>query len=205
MTALSLRMNRSPVHALRWAFALNALMFFIEAGVGYWIGSTALLADSLDMLADASVYALSLYAAHRGAQHKALAAGWHAVSHLLLALLLIAEVIRCTLSNAVPAAAPMSVLAVLAMLVNFSCVLLLSAHRQGDINLRASWLCSRNDLIGNVSVLLAALLVGYSGSAWPDRLVGLTMALLMLYTAIPILREAWPQWREPLVKATSTV
>lgn len=199
----SLSAQHAQQRALRWAFVLNAVMFAAEAGVGWWINSTALLADSLDMFADAAVYALSLYAVGRDYRSKAQAASVHALSHALLAVLLISEVIRCSISGATPTAAPMSLLAIMAMAVNFTCLLLLQPFRRGDVNLRASWLCSRNDLIGNLAVLLAAGLVAYSNSAWPDRVVGLAMAALMLRSALQIAREAWPQLRRVPVDATA--
>ncbi|HEX4910902.1 MAG TPA: cation transporter [Permianibacter sp.] len=193
-------LNRLRQRDVLWlAFALNASMFVAESLAGWWTDSASLLADSLDMFADAALYAVSLYALSHGDRMKANAALVHAVLHVLLAVLLLLEVTRCIFTGAVPQAAVMSTLSILALLVNSACVLLLLRFRHGDINLRASWLCSRNDLLGNVAVLIAAVLVGTTGSAWPDRVVGLCLASVMAHTAWQIGRDAWAQRRQPLL------
>lgn len=180
------------------AFALNAGMFIAESTVGWLIGSASLLADSLDMFADAAVYGLSLYALTASCRRKAETAAINAWLHIVLAVLLAVEVLRCTISDSLPQPLLMSVLSVAAMLVNASCVLLLHRFRRGDINLRASWICSRNDLIGNLAVLVAAALVSLLGSAWPDRVVGLAMAAIMLHSSLQLAREAWQQRQQAI-------
>lgn len=193
-------LNRLRQQDVLWlAFALNASMFFAELLAGWWTQSASLLADSLDMFADAALYAVSLYALSHGHRMKANAALGHAGLHVLLAVLLLLEVIRCTLTGVVPQPAVMSTLSVLALLVNSGCVLLLLRFRHGDINLRASWLCSRNDLLGNIAVLIAAALVGITGSAWPDRVVGLCLACVMTHSAWQIGRDAWAQRRQTVL------
>ncbi|MFZ5842263.1 MAG: cation transporter [Pseudomonadota bacterium] len=198
-------LNRLSQRDVLWlACALNASMFLAESLAGWWTHSASLLADSLDMFADAALYAVSLYALGGGRRLKANAALSHAGLHLLLAVVLLLEVIRCTLSGAMPKPVVMSMLSMLAMLVNGGCVLLLLRFRHGDINLRASWICSRNDLLGNLAVLAAAVLVGITGSAWPDRLVGLCLAGVMTHSAWQIGREAWTLRRQtPMLPSLS--
>ncbi|AQQ69150.1 hypothetical protein Mag101_17060 [Microbulbifer agarilyticus] len=187
--------EKAQFRILTWACILNAAMFFIEAAAGWWFYSTALLADSLDMFADAAVYGLSLYAVGRGVQMKAKAAAVHAILHFFLALVLVAEALRFTLLNTLPQAGVMSAISVLALLVNSTCLILLHRYRSDDINLRASWLCSRNDLLANICVIVAAGLVVLLGSAWPDRVLGLTMAAIMLRTSLHIWRDSRWQLR----------
>ena len=171
---------------------LNAGMFLLEFIAGWLVGSTALMADSLDMFADAAVYGVSLYAIGRSLRMKARAALLNGGLQCILGTLILAEVIRRSLLGTVPEPLAMSVLSVLALVVNTICFVLLSRFRGDDINLRATWVCSRNDMLANIGVLAAAGLVGWTGSAWPDRVLGVGIALIILHAAIKILREAAP-------------
>lgn len=195
MSRVPMSYETAQFRILGWAFGLNAAMFVIEAGAGWWFHSSALLADALDMFADAAVYGVSLYAVGRSARMKAQAAALHAVSHLLLALLLVTESVRVSIQGQLPHSTVMAVLSVAALAVNAGCVLLLHQFRCDDVNLRASWLCSRNDLLGNVGVLLASVLVAVLDSAWPDRIVGLVLAVVMLRSAGHIWRDSQRQLR----------
>lgn len=185
-------LERQQRRMLWVVLSLNAGMFFAEFIAGWLASSTALMADSLDMFADAAVYGLSLYAVGRGLQLKARAAVLNGSLQLLLGTLILVEVARRSLLGTAPEALTMSVLAGLALIVNTICFVLLTRFRGSDINLRATWLCSRNDMLGNIGVLLAAGLVNWTASVWPDRLVGLVLALIILRSAVRILREAWP-------------
>ncbi len=171
--------------------AINALMFLVEFFGGLLTNSTALLADSLDMFGDASVYALTLYTLHRSAQARAGAAMAKGVLMLLFGLMVIAEAIQKSLLGIVPDAVPMGGIAALALVANGACFALLHRHRRDDLNMRSTWLCSRNDLIANSSVIVAAVAVGATGSLWPDVVIGLAIAALFLRTAWQVLREAW--------------
>lgn len=182
-------------HALLLAFSLNGGMFLIEAVVAWQIGSSSLFADSLDMLADAVLYAVSWLTLRRPHRRQLQAAQLHAGLHALLALLLLADVGQRIAQPQLPAALPMSVLTVLALLVNIGSALLLHRFRDGDLNLRAGWLCSRNDALGNLAILLAAALVQQLQQPWPDWLVAVGMAALMLHTACSIDRAARQQRR----------
>ena len=181
--------------------AINAFMFIVEFGAGLVSGSSALLADSLDMLGDSLVYAFSLYVVHRSLT-------WHARAALLkgaiMALFGVAVLVEVAfkLRTATPPEVPtMAAIGTLALAANTLCFSLLWRHRADDINLRSTWLCSRNDLIANGAVLIAAGLVAWSGSGWPDILVGLGIAALFLRTAAVVLRESF----EELGRARQTV
>lgn len=192
MTAMPL-LRWQEAQALLLALLLNASMFLIEAVVAWRIGSSSLLADSLDMLTDAILYGVSLAALRAPARRSVDAARLHAGLHALLALLLLADVGQRMAQPQLPAPLPMSVLTLLALLVNIGCAVLLHRFRHGDLTLRAGWLCSRNDAIGNVAILIAALLVQQLQQPWPDWLVATGMAVLMLHTAFGIERAARQQ------------
>jgi len=172
---------------------INAGMFIVEFSAGLASGSTALLADSLDMLADAIIYAIGLFALGRAVHWRARAALTSGVLQLLLGLGVAAEAVWKMTSNGLPDTATMGLFGVLALLANTLCFVLLTQFRDGDINLRATWICSRNDMIGNVGVLLAAALVTWSGSSFPDIAIGLAIAAVVIHSAWHILTEARAQ------------
>jgi cation diffusion facilitator family transporter len=170
--------------------AINAVMFVVEAAGGVVARSTALLADSLDMFGDASVYALSLWVLHRGPVWRARAALVKgALMGLFGAGVLVEAALKLT-SGISPEPHTMSAIGLLALGANLVCLVLLYRHRTDDLNLRSTWLCSRNDIIANVGVILAAIAVGIVGSGWPDVLVGALIAALFLRSAETVLREA---------------
>jgi cation diffusion facilitator family transporter len=187
-----------PAHqrrVLRVVLWLNALMFIAEFGAGLAAHSTALLADSVDMFGDAIVYGFSLYAVARGT-------GWQARVALLKGLIMAAfglgvliEVCHKLIAAVVPTSDVMSIVGLIALGANAVCLLLLSRHRGDDINMRSAWLCSRNDVIANVSVLVAAAGVALTGSGWPDIVVGLAIALMFATSAIRVVRDARHQLR----------
>lgn len=169
---------------------LNAVMFVVEAMAGLSARSNALLADSLDMLGDALVYGLGLYAVGRGAIWRARAAGVKGVIMAVFGFAVLVETGHRFFVPAMPLAQIMAAVALLALIVNALCMLLLLRHRHEDINMRSTWLCSRNDLIANSAVLLAAGAVGWSGNRWPDLVVGMGIAALFLRSALHVLRDA---------------
>lgn len=175
--------------------AINAVMFIVEFTAGWILNSTALLADSLDMFGDTLVYAISLFVLHRGVRARAGAALFKSGFLLLFSLLIIGEAIRKSVLGVVPEAEWMGLIAVIALAANLSCLALLSRHRSDDINMSSTWLCSRNDVIANLSVLGAAGLVMLTESLWPDLIVGVSLALLYLHSSVQVGQEAWPQWR----------
>lgn len=178
--------------------AINAAMFAVEAVGGLVAGSTALLADSLDMLGDASVYALTLWVLHRGARWRARAAMIKGIVMGAFGVGVLAQAALQLAGGAVPAVHTMGAIGALALAANIACLLFLYRHRSDDINLRSTWLCSRNDIIANVAVLGAAGMVAALDSGWPDILVGALIAALFLLSAAGIVSDA----RRELERAT---
>ena len=187
--------NRQERRILIIVLLINAGMFVAEFSAGLLSGSTALLADSLDMLADAVVYALGLFALGRASHWRARAALTSGVLQLLLGLGVAVEAIWKMVAGSLPDAATMGLFGAIALVANTLCFLLLLRFRDGDINLRATWICSRNDMIGNLGVLLAAALVIWTGSPLPDIVIGLLIAAVVVHSAWRIVNEAKGQLR----------
>ena len=169
---------------------INAAMFAAEFYAGLVAGSTDLLADSLDMLADAIIYAIGLFALGRAAHWRARAALTSGMFQLVLGAGIAIEAIVKIFVNSLPDVATMGLFGVLALAANTICFVLLARFRDGDINLRATWICSRNEMIGNVGVLIAAGLVLWLGSGWPDIIIGLLIAGVVIRSAFSIAVEA---------------
>ncbi|MGB7755815.1 MAG: cation diffusion facilitator family transporter [Salinisphaera sp.] len=174
-----------------WAvLSINTLMFAAEFGAGWWAGSTALLGDSLDMLGDALVYGLSLFVVARSVQWKAISAAAKGALMLGLGLLVLGEALAKTLSGHVPDSGFMMGVGAVALAANIVCLFLLTRHRDDDVNMRSSWICSRNDLFANGGVIVAGLLVALTDTVWPDVIVGAAIAVLFLQSSIGVLRDA---------------
>jgi len=181
---------------LQWVLVINAVMFVIEFAGGLIGQSSALTSDSLDMFGDALVYAFSLYALDRGQQWRAAAGLLKGGIMALLGIGAVAGVIyRLTLSIS-PSSETMGAIGLLALAANLCCLVLLYRHRRDDINMRSTWICSRNDIIANVSVLFAALFVYWTGRSYPDAFVGLGIAALFLVSAFQVLVESLHEWRQ---------
>jgi len=172
---------------------INAVLFVVEAGAGLLAHSTALLADSLDMLGDSLVYGFSLYVLWRSAAWKAKAALLKGAIMTVFGTGVLLQVIYKTISGIVPSAETMGIIGLLVLLGNGLCFLLLFRHRSDDLNMRSTWLCSRNDIIANLSVLLAAAGVRMLDSGWPDILVGAAIAALFLRSAFTVLSESFAE------------
>jgi Co/Zn/Cd efflux system component len=184
-----------PVHddqrrVLRLVLAVNAAMFLIELVAGLAARSTALLADSADMLGDAMVYGFSLYAVARGPVWQARAALLKGGIMGAFAVGIAAEVAAKLARGVTPSAEVMSGVGALALAANGAVLLALWRHRADDLNMRSVWLCSRNDVAANGGVLLAALGVALTGSAWPDVATGLAIAALFATSALGVIRAA---------------
>jgi len=176
---------------LLWTvLVLNGVMFFVEFIAGWLAESSGLIADSLDMLADTLVYAVSLYAVGKAIKYKANAAIFNGTLQTVLALLVLADVLQRLIFGSQPNANMMLWVAGLALLVNVLCFALLYSSRNGDINIRASWICSRNDMLMNTGVIASALLVAQLDMAWPDLLIATVIALIVLRSAIRIISDA---------------
>lgn len=176
--------------ALWVALFINAVMFTVEIGGSAHSGSSALLADALDFLGDAANYGISLFVLALGALWRARAALLKGATMGLFGLFVIGQVVYGFYSGRPPEAATMGLIGFLALLANGSVALMLYAFRDGDANMRSVWLCSRNDALGNIAVMLAAAGVFGTGSAWPDLLVAAIMAGLALSAAYTVLRQA---------------
>ncbi|PYO01853.1 MAG: cation transporter [Candidatus Rokuibacteriota bacterium] len=175
---------------LRIVLWINAVMFVVEFVAGLASHSTALLADSVDMLGDAIVYGFSLYVIGRGIAWQARAALLKGGIMAAFGAGVLAEVGVKIARGLVPAADVMTGVGALALAANASVLVFLWRRRGDDINMRSAWMCSRNDVIANASVLLAAGGVALTGSAWPDILVGLAIALMFGTSAVQVLRDA---------------
>jgi cation diffusion facilitator family transporter len=173
---------------------INAALFVVEAAAGLLGNSTALIADSLDMLGDSLIYAFSLYVLARSAAWKAKAALLKGAVMAVFGVGVLLEVIYKTISGILPSAETMGIIGTLVLLGNGICFLLLYRHRSDDLNMRSTWLCSRNDIIANAGVLIAAFGVYVTQSVWPDVLIGGAIAALFLKSAIAVLTESFVEF-----------
>lgn len=179
---------RDETRVLKQLLAINAGMFVLELGIGLVAQSTGLLADSIDMFADAAVYSTSLLAVGRGAARQNRAARVSGVLQLLLAVGVLIEVGRRAFTGSEPVAPLIMGTAALALAANVSCMALLSRHRTGGVHMKASWIFSTNDVIANLGVLVAGGLVLWTGSRVPDLVIGTLMGLVVLVGAGRILK-----------------
>jgi cation diffusion facilitator family transporter len=169
---------------------INGAMFAAEAAVGWWAQSTALLADSLDMLADASVYGMALYVVAGSTRLQANAATANGATQIVLGLGVLSEVVRRSLYGSEPVSMLMMAAGVVALIANLTCLMLIAKHRQGGVHMRASWICSSNDVVANVGVVISGALVMYFGSRFPDLIIGAAISVVVLRGGVQILREA---------------
>ena len=175
---------------LKTVLGINAVMFIVELAAGLISGSVSLLADSLDMLGDALVYGFSIYVVARGARMKAIAAMFKGGIMAAFGLFVFGQAVYKVVFPQVPVFEAIGAIGLLALAANSICFVLLWRHRADDINMSSVWLCSRNDIVANVSVLFAAAGVWLTDSGWPDILVGLALAALFLRSALFVLRGA---------------
>ena len=178
--------TRAERRALGIALGLNVMMFLVGATAGWIAGSSALLADALDMLADAGAYGIALSAIGRSARFKTRAARASALMLGILGVSVIVETLRRAVVGSVPESAVMLAVAALSLIVNTAVLRMLARYRTGDVHLRASWIFTRADVIANVAVILAAILVKWTQSNVPDLVVGLAIGLYVLREALEI-------------------
>jgi Co/Zn/Cd efflux system component len=176
--------------------AINASMFLVEMAAGALAGSQALQADALDFLGDATTYGISLAVIGASIQIRARAAVLKALSLTAMALWVLGSTAYHVLILGIPRAEVMGAIGVLALAANTASVLILMRYKDGDANVRSVWLCSRNDAIGNVAVMIAALAVWGTATRWPDLLVAAIMAGLFLNSSIQILQQSFRELRE---------
>ena len=171
--------------------AINAVMFVVELLSGIRANSLALTGDSLDMLGDAIVYGSSLYVINRGARAQAKSALFKGGIMFLFAVVVFARAIYQAFLNTSPEVKVMSAIGVIALCANLLCLFLLTRHRKDNINMSSVWLCSRNDIIANVSVLIAAGLVAVTHSPIPDLVGGVLLTFVFARSAGKVLTQAW--------------
>jgi Co/Zn/Cd efflux system component len=186
--------------AVLWfVIALNGIMFLVELVAGRISGSQALQADALDFLGDTMTYGISLAVIGASLKTRATAALFKGISLSVMGLFVFGSTAYQLLVLGLPRAEIMGSIAFLALAANAASVLLLMRYKDGDANVRSVWLCSRNDAIGNVAVMLAATAVWATGSALPDLLVAAIMAGLFLYSSLQIISQSREEFREDIV------
>ena len=182
--------------AILWiVIGINAAMFVLETGASFAADSMALRADALDFLGDTLTYGLTLLAIGHSLRVRAAAALFKGFTLLAMGLWVLGSTAWQLLTLGLPDEAIMGSVGLLAFAANAASVLLLLRYREGDANVRSVWLCSRNDAIGNLAVILAAGAVYVTQTAWPDLVVAFAMALLFLHSAFLIIRQARAELR----------
>jgi len=183
--------GNSVIRRILWiALLVNAAMFVVEIIAGFYGDSLALKADALDFFGDAGNYAISLFVLSAAVQTRAKASIFKALTMGVFGLWVIAYALYCALKGSQPEPSTMSLIALLALFANVFVAILLFKFREKDSNMQSVWLCSRNDAIGNVAVMLAALGVFALGSHWPDLIVAALIAGLALSSAWQIIKSA---------------
>ncbi|MBD3653133.1 MAG: cation transporter [Kangiella sp.] len=173
---------------LKWLLMINGLMFIVEMTIGWIAQSAGLIADSLDMFADAMVYGLALYAVGHTVKKKLKVAHLSGWLQLLLALGALFEVFRRYWFGSDPTSDLMMLIGLLALIANVTCLWLIFGHREQGAHMKASWIFSANDVIANTGVILAGGLVAWTGSRYPDLVIGLIIGLVVLFGATRILK-----------------
>lgn len=178
------------IRTLRIVLGINAVMFLGESVGGYLADSGALIADSLDMFADAAVYGIALYGAGVAISGQQRAARWSGWAQLALGVGAVAELTRRGFGGSEPEPEGMMGVALVALVANATCMWLLARHRSGGAHMKASWIFTTNDVLANLGVIVAGVMVGLTGSRVPDLVVGTLIAVLVLNGAVRILRLA---------------
>ena len=181
--------NAEQRKTLGYLLLINAMMFVLEVITGTLAQSTALIADSLDMLADALVYGISLSAVGGTSLSKARAAYMGGIFQISLAVLVLFDAIRKFIFGSSPESSLMMGIGLVALMANIVCLWLIAKHREGEVHMRASWIFSKNDVIANLGVISAGVMVSLSQSQIPDLITGMAIAILVLRGGVQILRE----------------
>ena len=185
-----------PYRRVLWAaLIINAAMFAIELAGGLRSGSVSLLADAIDFFGDAANYGISLLVLGMALSWRARAALLKGLSMGAFGVFVLGRAAWSAAAGTVPEPLTMGAIGALALLANVSVAAMLYAWREGDANMRSVWLCSRNDAIGNLAVMAAALGVSGTGSGWPDLAVAAVMGLLALTAARAVIQQAWAELR----------
>ncbi len=170
--------------------SINGVMFVAELVASIFADSTGLLADSLDMLADAIVYGIALYAVGRAAAVKTTAARWSGYFQIALACGVGLDILRRLAFGSEPQSWFMMGVGLVALIANVACLAMLAKHRKGEVHMRASWIFSKNDVIANLGVMVAGLIILNTGTRWPDIVIGAIITVVVLRGGLAILKEA---------------
>ena len=182
--------DQSQRQVLYWLLGINATMFVIEMGIGLLADSTALIADSLDMLADAVVYGVALYAIGKSLLHKANAARISGFFQMALGLLIIIDIVRRSIYGSEPVSGLMMAMGAVALVANVICLVIIRKQKNEEVHMRASWIFSANDVIANLGVIFAGVMVFWLDSRWPDLVIGVIVSCVVLRGAKMILEDA---------------
>src|SRR6476659_7920915 len=193
------RGNESYRRVLWFVLAINAVMFAVEVAAGLAAGSASLQADALDFLGDAGNYAISLFVVGMALRYRAIAAFLKGATMGLFGLWVLGVAAWHVWHGTLPHAFTMGAVGVAALVANAASFGLLWAYRGGDANMRSAWICTRNDVFGNLAVLLAALGVFGTGTGWPDIIVAAIMAALALQGATIVIRQSLGELRQPVI------
>jgi len=175
---------------LVWVLIINTGMFFIEAIYGFFAQSNALMADALDMLGDAAIFGFSLYVIRLNTIWQSRAGYIKGIIMAIFSIGVLTSALYRSFNPIIPEVTTMGVVGFLALAANLICAVMLLGFRDTDVNMRSAWLCSRNDVLANLGVLLAAVGVAWTNSPWPDLIVGISISALILKSAIEVMRDA---------------
>jgi Co/Zn/Cd efflux system component len=193
------RGNAAPYRRVLWAvLAVNAGMFLVEISAGLAAGSASLQADALDFLGDAANYAISLIVVGMSLRYRTTAALAKSATMALLGLWVIGTMLWHAAHGTLPSAFTMGAVGFAALVANAASFGLLWAYRGGDANMRSAWICTRNDVLGNLAVLIAALGVFHTRTEWPDVIVAAIMAILALQGSATVVRQSFAELHQPV-------
>jgi len=181
--------NKAQSRVLVQLLVINAVMFVVEIGLGVFAESTALIADSLDMLADAAVYGIGFYAVGRAASEKNRAASISGMLQIALGCVVLLDVSRRFVFGSEPDSLSMMVVGTVALVANVICLKLLLKHRDGEVHMRASWIFSKNDVIANVGIIVSGVIVYLTNMAVADLVIGFVIALIVIRGGLQILAD----------------
>ncbi|MDO6840246.1 cation transporter [Paraglaciecola chathamensis] len=182
--------DASQKRVLYWLLGINATMFFVEMTVGILADSTALIADSMDMLTDAVVYGIGIYAVGKSILHKAKAAQISGYFQLLLGVIILIDITRRLFLGSEPISSLMIGMGFIALIANVTCLMIIRNHKNDEVHIRASWIFSANDVIANMGVIIAGVLVVWLDSRAPDLVIGCIVSIVVLRGAWMILKDA---------------
>jgi cation diffusion facilitator family transporter len=191
LEAMKVKQSRT----LKIVLLINIFLFCLTAFYGWAANSTGLMSESIDDFGDAVTYALSLYVVYKSNQMKAKVAFIKGCLILLGALFVLSQVMLHVVDNTIPVFEAMGAVAFIALVLNLTCYFLLTKYREQDINMSSVWECSRNDILNNVSIIVASILVWITNLGWADAAVGLVLSVLLLRLSFRVLKASYYQMR----------